>query len=261
MDKFFADTDSDNNPDPASFPQFSFIEPCYSGKGQNDQHPPTDIMKGELLLAKVYNALRANEALWKTTLLVVVYDEHGGFYDHVTPPGTVAPDDFTDEFNFDSLGVRVPAILVSPWVDPGVDHTIYDHTSLLKYLTDKWKLDELGKRTEQANSFGPQLVKRDTARADTPPQFTDALLGPLELPNPQVNENQKALVSFSQVLEKKMVDVEDFAAIGSRSLRMLNGPQAQFAVAKDRYERYLQYAKEGKLAKNDPKPGMTVART
>jgi phospholipase C len=257
MDKFFDDTDLYD--DPASFPQFSFIEPCYSGKGQNDQHPPTDIMRGELLLAKVYNALRANEALWKSTLLVVVYDEHGGFYDHVPPPSTVAPDDFIDEFNFDSLGVRVPAILVSPWVNPGVDHTVYDHTSLLKYLTDKWGLGPLGNRTAVANSFGPQLVMRTSARTDTPPQFTDALLGPLELPNPLVNENQKALVSFSQVLEKKMSDVEDFAVIGSRSLRMLNGPQAQFAVAKDRYERYLQYGKEGKI-KADPKPGTIVAK-
>jgi phospholipase C len=206
----------------------------------------------------VYNALRTNEALWKTTLLVVLYDEHGGFYDHVPPPGTVAPDDCTDEFKFDSLGVRVPAILVSPWVDSGVVHTDYDHTSLLKYLTEKWELGPLGNRTAHANSFGPELLKRAAARPDAPPKFTDALLGPMELPNPQVNENQKALVSFSQVLEKKMADVEDFAAIGSRSLRMLNGPKAQFAVAKDRYERYLQYAKEGKF-KADPKPGTTVA--
>jgi hypothetical protein len=128
----------------------------------------------------------------------------------------------------------------------------------LKYLTDKWGLGRLGDRTAQANSFGPELEKRVQARSDTPLQFTDALLGPLELPNPIVNENQKALVSFSQVLEKKMADVEDFAAIGSRSLRMLNGPKAQFSVAKDRYERYLQYAKEGKF-KADPKPGTTVA--
>jgi phospholipase C len=261
MDKFFEDTDPENNPDPASFPQFSFIEPCYSGKGQNDQHPPTDIMKGELLIAKVYNALRANEALWKNTLLVVVYDEHGGFYDHVVPPPTVAPDNCTDEFNFDSLGLRVPAILVSPWVDPGVIHTDFDHTSLLKYLTDKWGLGALGNRTAKANSFGPELEKRSEARLDTPPQFADALLGPLELPNPQVNENQKALVSFSQVLEKGMADVEDVAAIGSRSLRLLNGPQAQFAVAKDRYERYLQYAKEGKLRSPAGKPAPAASAT
>jgi phospholipase C len=217
-------------------------------------------MKGELLIARVYNALRANEDLWKTTLLVVLYDEHGGFYDHVVPPKTVAPDDFLDEFLFDSLGVRVPAILVSPWVDPGVVHTIYDHTSLLKYVTDKWNLGPLGNRTAQANSFGPELIKRGSARSDAPPQFTDALLGPLELPNTRVNENQQALVSFSQVLEKAMVNVEDFAAIGSRSLRLLDGPQAQFAVAKDRYERYVQYAKEGKLNSSSVQPTSLVPK-
>src|SRR5260370_19918849 len=149
-------------------------------------------MKGELLLAQVYNALRGNEELWKKTLLVVVYDEHGGFYDHVVPPKTVAPDDFIDEFTFDRLGVRVPAMLVAQWVDPGVVHMDYDHTSLLKYLTDKWGLGPLGNRTPQASSFGPELEKRAQVRTDTPPQFTDALLGPLELPNPQVNENQQA---------------------------------------------------------------------
>ena len=243
MDDFFEDVEKDH----ASFPQYVFIEPCYSGKGQNDQHPPTDVMKGELLIAKVYNGLRSNEDLWRRTLLVIVYDEHGGFYDHVVPPPTEAPDDLTSEFSFEQLGVRVPALLVSPWVDPGVIHTVFDHTSLLRYLTDKWGLGPLGLRTAQANSFGPELLKRDQPRMDAPGAFTDALLGPVELPNKRVNENQKALVSFSQLLEKHMVDIEDMAAVGSRSLKLLDGPQAQFAVARDRFERFFQHAKDGKI--------------
>lgn len=243
MDDFFEHAQDDE----PEFPQYVFIEPCYSGKNQNDQHPPTDLMKGELLIAKVYNALRTNEPLWQSTLFLLLYDEHGGFYDHVLPQATVAPDDFTDEFRFDSLGVRVPAILISPWLDAGVVHTTLDHTSLLKYVTDKWGLGPLGTRTAQANSFGPELQKRQTPRSDAPGPFTNALLGPLELPNPGVNENQKALVSFSQSLERGMMDVEDIAAIGSRSLKLLDGPQAQFAVAKDRFQRYILYAKSGKL--------------
>jgi phospholipase C len=63
----------------SAFPQYVFIEPSYFGANQNDQHPPTDVKHGEALIAQVYNSLRANEALWATTLLIVTYDEHGGF--------------------------------------------------------------------------------------------------------------------------------------------------------------------------------------
>jgi len=247
MDAFFEDTAQDEE----SFPQYVFIEPCYSGPGQNDQHPPTDIMKGELLLARVYNAIRSNEELWKRSLLVVLYDEHGGFYDHVQPPATIAPDDNVAEFSFDCLGIRVPALLVSPWVDPSVIHTVLDHTSLLKYVQDKWALGDLGRRTAQAGSFAADLIKRTEPRNDALGLFTSALLGPLELTNKDVNANQQALVSFSQVLEQHMSDQEDLAAVGSRSIKMLAGPQAQFAVAKDRFDRFIDYMKKGKIDPTD----------
>jgi phospholipase C len=68
------------------FPQYVFIEPSYGGIDENDQHPPTDIRKGEYLIAQIYNALRSNEALWNSSLFILLYDEHGGFYDHVYPP-------------------------------------------------------------------------------------------------------------------------------------------------------------------------------
>jgi phospholipase C len=229
-----------------------FVEPCYSGAGQNDQHPPSDIMKGELLIAKVYNAIRTNEALWAKTLLVLVYDEHGGFFDHAIPPATIAPDEFTDEFSFTQLGVRVPAILISPWLDHSVDHTIYDHTSLLRYVTEKWSLGSLGARTAAANSFGTSLLRRTTSRADAPGPFTQALLGPSEVQNPFVNENQRALVGFSQYLEQHMAQVEDKAAVGTRTLRMLRGPDAQFAVAKERFEALIQHTKSGNVSPGIP---------
>lgn len=251
MSAFFDDAEGD----PQSFPQYSFIEPCYSGGGQNDQHPPSDIMKGEILIAQVYNALRNNDKLWATTLLVVLYDEHGGFYDHVTPEKTVAPDGDTKEFNFQQLGLRVPGILVSPWIDAQVIHSVFDHTSLLKYLTDKWKLraGALGNRTGQANTFAPELGKRSAMRTDAPAAFKDPLLGPLEAPNKNknVNENQTALISFSQKLETHLKD--DFAAIGSRTLKMTEGARSQFAVAKDRFERFIQKTKGEEKAKADQK--------
>jgi len=89
------------------------------------------VLESEVLIASVYNALHQ---LWKSTLLVVVFDEHGGFYDHVPPPATVPPDHHREEYSFDRFGVRVPVILVSPRVDAGVLSDEFDHTTLLNYL-------------------------------------------------------------------------------------------------------------------------------
>ena len=170
MDNFFTQAAGDAD----DFPDYAFIEPNYFGADENDQHPPTDVRQGEQLIAQVYNTLRANPALWESTLLVVTYDEHGGFYDHVPPPASVAPDSHTAEWAFDCLGVRVPTILVSPWIDPGVISTVFDHTSLLRYLCEKWNLPPLGNRMQagagnlRANTFGPELLKRQTPRQDTP---------------------------------------------------------------------------------------------
>ncbi len=156
----------------SSFPEYVFIEPIYGGVDQNDQHPPSNLMNGDALIAKVYNSLRSNKKLWESSLLVILYDENGGFYDHVVPPATIAPDSHTEIFNFETLGFRVPAILISPKIGLGVDHTIYDHTSVLKYLCDKWDLDPymLGRRVPHANSFG-HLIKEnnvDTSSKSVP---------------------------------------------------------------------------------------------
>jgi phospholipase C len=147
----------------ADFPDFAFIEPKYFVIDQIDDHPPHNVIKAEKLVADVYNAIRSNSALWNSTLLVVVFDEHGGFYDHVVPPAAVPPDSKQDEYDFKQYGVRVPAILVSPWIDRGVDHTVYDHTSILKYLIDKWGLGPLGERTANANSI-QNAIKRTVPR-------------------------------------------------------------------------------------------------
>ena len=77
----------------------------------------------------------------------------GGFYDHVEPPSTVAPDDHLENFAFDTLGVRVPALLISPWLDPGVLKTEFDHTSLLKYAADKWGLGSFRKSNCSSRHF------------------------------------------------------------------------------------------------------------
>ncbi len=120
-----------------TLPDYSFIEPrSFSAPGwpANDQHPPHSVLEGEKLIAAIYDTLRGEETIWRRCVFVLLYDEHGGFCDHVPPPAAVVPDATsaaTPHFRFDRLGVRVPAILVSPWVGEGVaDHRAYDHTSL-----------------------------------------------------------------------------------------------------------------------------------
>lgn len=90
----------------------------------NDDHPSHDIAEGQKFIKEVYEALRASPQ-WNEILFVIIYDEHGGFYDHVPTPvdGVPNPDDIVGpepfKFKFDRLGVRVPAIIISPWIEPG----------------------------------------------------------------------------------------------------------------------------------------------
>ena len=170
------------------FPQFCLIEPDFNGIGENDDHPPHDVMKAEKLVANVYNALRANAPLWQSTLLVVFCDEHGGFYDHVVPPSAVPPDDRAYGYDFKQLGLRVPALLISPWVDRRTDSTQFDHTSVLRYLIDKWDLEPMGRRAAAANSIAAALT-RATPRAltDTVP-WIELSQDQLAAPNPEVEE-------------------------------------------------------------------------
>lgn len=163
-----------------SLPNYVFIEPRFFGSSANDQHPDHDVRHGEDLIARVYNALRGSN-LWSRTLFVVVYDEHGGFYDHVPPPAAVRPDGNAfsgqkwnlPDFAFDRLGVRVPAILISPWALKGrVDHTRYDHTSLLATVRNLFKLSgPLTKRDEAANDFTKSNCWTADPRTDTPEQL------------------------------------------------------------------------------------------
>lgn len=180
----------------SEFPEFCLIEPDYLGFEQNDDHPPHDIMRGEKLIADVYNAIRANDALWQSTLLVIFWDEHGGFYDHVEPPATIPPDDHHEEYSFDRFGLRVPALLISPWVDAGVESTPFDHTSVLHYLIDKWDLAPLGRRAAAANGIGVAL-KRTGPRTGmtTRIELSPTMLDP---PDPNAADAAASYVSAHQ---------------------------------------------------------------
>jgi phospholipase C len=162
FDQFQADCVSGNLPD------YSFIEPNYTdhsvGAGTvpaADQHPDHNVLAGEEFIASVYMSILNNEDLWNSTLLLIVYDEHGGIYDHVSPPACT-PDEFTDAqtgFKFDRLGIRVPAILISPWIpkgrvvpDPAVDAAprIFDHASIPATVAQHFGLDTTHRSPREA---------------------------------------------------------------------------------------------------------------
>jgi phospholipase C len=240
--------------DAANFPDYVFLEPKYFWPGQNDQHPTSDIRRGDALIAQVYNAIRQNEALWNSTLLVVLYDEHGGFYDHVNPrepahlAKAVPPDaNVTPEgFSFNSFGARVPALLISPWLDAGVLHGIYDHTSLLKYLTAKWSLGALGNRTAAANNFADELVWRSSPRTNAPSSLI-AMQMPEDPKPTDLSEHQQALVSYSRYLESKLAAAAPagpareaaLAQVGSRLLQSVEDVTQHGDVAAERLRLYL----------------------
>jgi phospholipase C len=216
IDEFFEDVR-----DEKSFPEFVFLEPKYFGADENDDHPPHNVMKGEKVIADVYNAIRSNPDLWNNSLLVVFFDEHGGFYDHVTPPGAMAPDDHQSEYAFDHLGLRVPALLISPWVSRTVDHTQFDHTSLLKYLIGKWDLGSLGRRAAAATSIGVAL-REDEPRTDTVP-FIRVSYTQLMPPNPALetrddSNHHDALRLFAQHLQAQIGATPVAAADAARRM-------------------------------------------
>jgi phospholipase C len=183
-----------------NFPEFALIEPRYLGFAPNDDHPPHDPFNGQRLIARVYNALRANDALWKSTLLAILYDEHGGFADHVVPPQTVAPDGDHEEYDFVRLGVRVPVVLVSPWLARQVVDAPCDHTSLLRSLTEKWGLGPMGARTAQATDVFGALQRAPAVRTDTPRNIGLDLPG--ESASPELNTDHKnAVVELAQHLD------------------------------------------------------------
>lgn len=231
---------SDVADDASAFPTYVFIEPAYLPFGQNDQHPPHDVLKGDDLVATVYNALRANEELWASTLLIVTWDEHGGFYDHIYPPQATPPDAKNQEgFDFTRFGVRVPTILISPWVAAGSvfrpEEGVLDHTSILKYLTRKFSLGPLLKRVANAADFEAALIDEANKGA---PEKVGLESPPMEMTSvgedepDELNRNQRGLIEFSKQLELEMAASPE--AVGTRALRARTSTQAEIEVAKER---------------------------
>ena len=159
---------------------YTFIEPNYGDviantyRGGNSQHPLDDVTHGEAVIKAVYEAIRQSP-IWASSMLIVTWDEHGGFYDHVAPPAAVAPGDATVTsgatqfgFTFSQYGVRVPAVVASPLVPKNlIDHRPYDHASIPATLERLFGMNPLTRRDAQANSV-ESLATLATPRTDTP---------------------------------------------------------------------------------------------
>ncbi len=147
--------------------------------GSNDDHPPSRVMLGQELVLEILLAITGSKRTWEKTLLLITYDEHGGYYDHVWPGDVACPGE--EGFPY---GVRVPALVVSPWVPQSVSHTTFDHTTIIKTIlmavadekSREDALEAMGPRVRAANDLGdllsldePRPAPRDKLRglADT----------------------------------------------------------------------------------------------
>ncbi len=167
-----------------TLPNYCLVEPDY---GNQSEENPQNIALGEEFSASVINAV-INGPDWDRTLLILTYDEHGGYYDHVPPPAAIAPDSIgpslhPGENGFDGFaryGFRVPFAIVSPWARRDyVSHRVFDHTSILKLVETKWNLPALTFRDANAVPMLDMLDFRRPAFAEPP-----HLAQPLAVTNP-----------------------------------------------------------------------------
>lgn len=139
-------------------PSFTFID--LNGTTQTQENPQNMVI-GEAVMSDIVHAVGSSPQ-WNKTLLVINYDEHGGYFDHVVPPRALAPDSIPPSppagaFQYDgyqTYGFRVPAIVISPWAKKNhVSHVVYDHTSILALIERKWNLPALTMRDANANDM------------------------------------------------------------------------------------------------------------
>lgn len=237
MDDFTVDVNS------GDLPEYTFIEPTYNSGSNyvngNSMHPLNDIRNGERIIKQVYESLR-NSTLWDKVMLVVTFDEHGGFYDHVSPPAAVPTGDDTrytnpeHPFTFDRLGVRVPAVVVSAYTQKGAvigtdtnnATTRFDHTSILATVCELFGLRALTKRDANANTLDIAL-NLDTARltpaeaiTTLPDPTPDSLMelhvtAPVERSLP-LSLNQKNQLALAHACNMQISDSSQHQALSAR---------------------------------------------
>lgn len=157
-------------------PQVIFIEPRYTDAPHilppTDDHAPTPISNGQDFLAQVYSTVISNPQRWQETVMIVTYDEHGGFFDHVAPAAVASnPPDGVGYPAFTTTGVRVPAFVISPWVEPRqVYKGVLDHTSVLKFIAAVFGNGSYSPAVDARTGVGSvqAVLARDTPRDQIP---------------------------------------------------------------------------------------------
>jgi phospholipase C len=162
-----------------TLPPVVYIDPAFNW---NDNHPPHHPLLGEQLIAATYQAL-ATSPHWDKCMLVVAYDEHGGFFDHVPPPAV--PDDRAAD-GFGQCGFRVPSMVIGPYAKTGyVSSVQYDHTSALKHIENKYALEPLNQRDAAANDLGDciDVARLAAGEATSPIVLPPVVIDEAALPN------------------------------------------------------------------------------
>lgn len=152
-------------------PNVAYIDPRFEDEGSGtsgDDHPHADIRNGEAFLNQIYDALRTSPN-WSKTVLIINYDEWGGFYDHVAPPLAPIPDATAKAGDSDGrLGFRVPCVVISPYARRGfIPHEQFDHTSILKMIEWRFGLPALSVRDATANNLA-DVLDLSTPNPDAP---------------------------------------------------------------------------------------------
>jgi phospholipase C len=211
-------------------PSYTFVEPDQGIPTDqldrsSSQHPANnidngrDFCAGERLIHDIYTALRESPAVFQKTLFVILYDEHGGFADHVVPPRKQAPAVPPDEeglecFGFDVLGPRVPAVLVSPWIEAGtVDENDYEHSSIPRTIREIFRLDApfLTRREEVARSVLDNLRLAAPRTQNLPETFPPVDPTPAAVAVPEavapprpLDEFRESLVRLTRAVEEQL---------------------------------------------------------
>lgn len=151
---FFADCAA------GTLPAVSYVDPRFLGAQlglNNDDHPHADIRNGQAFLNDIYNAV-VNSPNWPNTVFVITYDEWGGFFDHVPPPTAAIPPASAAAGDTDGrLGFRIPTFIISPWSSAAVNHTVFDHCSILKMIEWRWHIEPLTIRDRNATNLATAL--------------------------------------------------------------------------------------------------------
>lgn len=218
LEQFFSDCAH------GALPAYSFLEPNF-WTPHNDQHPSSydsshygpaaagSVLLGENLINRVYDAVRTSHSRrgnnWSNTLLIITHDEHGGCYDHVSPPPAVPPGGGSsrdeDGFAYDRLGVRVPMVMVSAHIAPGtIVNTPHDHTAFLRTAGARWGLPPLTDRDGHATDVREVFTASAVRDGSTWPVIPDHVVPPAwyreDFSGAPLNELQRSIVGMVAAL-------------------------------------------------------------